>query len=124
MKLSKFKLKNFRSYKDEIVINFDNLTVFVGKNDVGKSTILEALDIFFNEGKGNIKADEKDINVQAKKEGENVFILTACFFELPEQIIIDDSVKTSLKKEYMLNRNEMLEIVKEFKGGTKAFNLY
>ena len=119
MKLSKFKLKNFRSYKDEIVINFDNLTAFVGKNDVGKSTILEALDIFFNDGKGIIKADEKDINVQAKKEDENAFILTACFSELPEQIIIDDSVKTSLKEEYMLNNDGMLEIVKEFKGGTK-----
>lgn len=119
MKLSKFKLKNFRSYKDEIEINFDNLTVFVGKNDVGKSTILEALDIFFNDGKGIIKADEKDINVQAKKEDENAFILTACFSELPEQIIIDDSVKTSLKEEYMLNNDGMLEIVKEFKGGTK-----
>lgn len=119
MKLVKFKLENFRSYKDEVVINFDNLTVFVGKNDVGKSTILEALDIFFNDGKGNIKAEEKDINVQAKKEGENAFILTACFSELPDQIVIDDSVETSLKEEYMLNSDEMLEIVKEFKGGTK-----
>lgn len=46
MKLTKLKIKNFRGYKEEIAIDFDNLTAFVGKNDIGKSTILEALDIF------------------------------------------------------------------------------
>ena len=40
------KIKNFRSYKDEITISFEDLTAFVGKNDIGKSSILEALDIF------------------------------------------------------------------------------
>jgi DNA repair exonuclease SbcCD ATPase subunit len=42
MKIKKIKLENFRTYKDEISIEFNNLTVFVGKNDAGKSTILEA----------------------------------------------------------------------------------
>ena len=46
MKISSVKIKNFRSYKEEIEIKFDDLTVFVGKNDIGKSTVLEALDIF------------------------------------------------------------------------------
>lgn len=46
MKIESLKLKNFRGYKEEIEIKFDDLTVLVGKNDVGKSTILEALDIF------------------------------------------------------------------------------
>ena len=50
MKIKTVKLHNFRSYKD-VTINFDDLTAFVGKNDIGKSTILEALDIFFNESK-------------------------------------------------------------------------
>ncbi len=49
MKISKIKIENFRSYADEISVDINNLTTFVGKNDVGKSTILEALDIFFNE---------------------------------------------------------------------------
>ena len=49
MKLETVILKNFRSYKEEIRIDIDNLTAFVGKNDIGKSTILEALEIFFNE---------------------------------------------------------------------------
>lgn len=52
MKLHSVKIENFRSYKDVIEVTFDNLTAFVGRNDIGKSTVLEALDIFFNDGKG------------------------------------------------------------------------
>lgn len=46
MKIESLKIKNFRSYREETIIHFDDLTVLVGKNDIGKSTILEALDIF------------------------------------------------------------------------------
>ncbi|MEI7510092.1 MAG: AAA family ATPase, partial [Flavobacterium sp.] len=52
MRIKTIKIKNFRSYKDEVEIEFGDLTAFVGKNDIGKSTVLEALDIFFNDGKG------------------------------------------------------------------------
>ena len=51
MILKRLKLKNFRGYTD-IVVDFDsNMNVIIGKNDVGKSTILEALEIFFNSEK-------------------------------------------------------------------------
>lgn len=63
MKLIGVKLKNFRGYNNEIIINLDDLTVFVGKNDIGKSTILEALDIFFNDGKTCGKLDSNDSSV-------------------------------------------------------------
>ena len=46
MKLKSISIENFRGYQDKTTINFDDLTVLVGKNDIGKSTILEALDIF------------------------------------------------------------------------------
>lgn len=62
MKITSMKINNFRGYNREINIKFDDLTVIVGKNDVGKSTILEALDIFFNDGKGTIKLDKNDVN--------------------------------------------------------------
>ena len=53
MQLKQFKIKNFRGYRDEISVDIDNLTAFVGKNDIGKSTILEAMNIFFNGGEKN-----------------------------------------------------------------------
>ena len=41
MKIKKIKIKNFRSYKDEVEIELGDLSAFVGKNDIGKSTVLE-----------------------------------------------------------------------------------
>lgn len=46
MELKTVKLRNFRGYKESINIEMDNLIAFIGKNDAGKSTILEALEIF------------------------------------------------------------------------------
>lgn len=120
MKIKSMKLKNFRSYRDEIEIEFDNLTVFVGKNDIGKSTILEALDIFFNDGKGIIKLDKNDINKDADSNGENEIVISICFEELPEDIIIDATNKTSFQKEFLLNDKLQLEIVKKYVNGGAA----
>ena len=47
MKLKTLYLSNFRCYKNYVEVNFDNLTTFIGKNDIGKSTILEALEILW-----------------------------------------------------------------------------
>jgi len=55
MKIKSITLKNFRAYKDETIVEFGDLTTFVGMNDIGKSTVLEALDIFFNDGNGAVK---------------------------------------------------------------------
>ena len=51
MKLREIILQNFRGYYNETRIPVDDLTALIGQNDVGKSTILEALDIFFNQSK-------------------------------------------------------------------------
>lgn len=49
MKLAYLKIKNFRCYEDEIELSIDDLTCIIGQNDVGKSTIIEALNAFFND---------------------------------------------------------------------------
>lgn len=120
MKIKSVKIKNFRGYRDEICVDFDNLTVLIGKNDIGKSTILEALDIFFNEGNGIVKWDKSDLNVQAIENGENETIISVCFTELPENIVIDSTVQTDLSSEYMLNAAKDLEIIKKFKASKPA----
>jgi predicted ATP-dependent endonuclease of OLD family len=47
MRLKAVTLQNFRRYCDRAVIPIDKLTAFIGRGDAGKSTSLEALDIFF-----------------------------------------------------------------------------
>ncbi|WP_185174197.1 AAA family ATPase [Rothia nasimurium] len=46
MKISSVQIKNFRTVQ-EANINFDSITTFIGPNGVGKSTVLRALDWFF-----------------------------------------------------------------------------
>lgn len=119
MKIKTIKIKNFRSYKDEVEIEFGDLTAFVGKNDIGKSTVLEALDIFFNDGKGIIKLDKEDINKQALAAGDTETVITVCFEELPTKIVIDSTNETTLENEYLLNSNGLLEIIKKYTNAGK-----
>ncbi len=49
MKLNELSIKNFRGYDDAIIDFDDEINVVIGRNDVGKSTILDALEIFSTE---------------------------------------------------------------------------
>ncbi|QQD84765.1 ATP-binding protein [Jeotgalicoccus sp. ATCC 8456] len=109
MRLEKLIIDNFRSYEERTEISFNDLTTIIGKNDVGKSTLLEALEIFFNNQ--DVKIDQKDCNVN----GEKKEITIGCVFsDYPREILLDETVRTSLSKEYLLNEDNLLEIHKVY----------
>ena len=111
MKLKQLKLTNFRCYGPETAIDLDELVVFVGKNDAGKSTIFEALEIFF-ENKSS--PDSDDVTVGA----ENSKVRITCVFgEAPEELVIDAQRPTDLASEYLLNAQGLLEITKVYDCG-------
>ena len=120
MKIKSVTLKNFRGYKDSVTIQFQDLTVFVGQNDIGKSAVLEALDIFFNDGSGAITMDKGDVNKKALSEGDNEIIIGVEFNDLPNSIVLDESPATTLNDEYLLNSHGNLNVVKKYKNGGKA----
>lgn len=109
MKLVNVKISNFRCYQQEIELAVDDLTTLIGKNDVGKSTILEALEIFFNNA--TVKIDPSDANVY---NGSKEVVITCVFEDLPEQIVLDSGASTNLKDEYLLNEQGNFEIQKVF----------
>lgn len=113
MKIHKVTLCNFRGYRNPTTIDFNNLTVFVGRNDIGKSTILEALDLFFNDGKGVIKYDDNDINISSDAREYSIGIT---FVELPNTVVVDAVFQTNLADEYLLNADGELEIIKKYNG--------
>jgi len=114
MKLVQVKLQNFRCYKEETVIECDDLTVFVGQNDSGKSSILDALDIFFDEKK---TPDRDDVCVY----GDSDNIRISCVFdEFPAKLVIDATHPTDLKSEYWLNEDGLLEVVKVYSCAGKS----
>lgn len=117
MRLKSVKLTHFRGYRTTTVIPIDDaMTGIVGRNDYGKSTILEALAIFF-ETEG-IKADKSDMNCFSLAEGAEQFEISCEFDGLPEAIVLDENAETSLAQEYLLNEKGALEIVKTFKAST------
>lgn len=116
MRIKTIYIENFRGYKGRTYISIESLTAFVGKNDIGKSTILEALDVFFNEGKNIIKIDKNDVNINGSGD---TFTIGVCFEDFPAKIIVDSTVETSLEKEFLLNEKGLLEVKKEFKNSKK-----
>lgn len=119
MEIKKIKICNFRGYKNQTTIEFGKITAFIGKNDIGKSSILEALDIFFNDGK-EIKIDENDANIDEKLSGNQEIAISVCFTNLPPSIIIDELAQTTLQNEYLLNLSGELEIIKKFNNGSST----
>lgn len=120
MIIKSLTMRNFRRYLNETTINFNDLTVLVGKNDAGKSTILEALDVFFNDGSGCIKIDKNDITKTQSENHNKEIILSVCFGNLPSSVVIDATNSTTLEDEYLLNENNDLEIIKKYKDAGKA----
>lgn len=110
MKLDSVKIKNFRCYKDEISIPFSDLTALVAKNDIGKSSVLEALDAFFNSEK--LEPGDRSVGGRNSDDIE----ITCIFKEIPEQLIIDTDNLISPANEYLLNPDGKLEIKKVFSG--------
>ena len=92
------------------------MTGIIGRNDFGKSTLLEALAIFETEG---MKADKNDMNCfSLRRDGR--FEIACEFDDLPDFIMIDDRVQTTLASEHLLNEDGNFEIVKTFKATTSG----
>tara|TARA_R100001244_G_scaffold74783_1_gene59698 strand:+ start:17777 stop:19606 length:1830 start_codon:yes stop_codon:yes gene_type:complete len=117
MRIKSVKLTNFRGYRDTTIIPIDEaMTGIVGRNDYGKSTILEALAIFF-EADG-AKSDKNDMNCFSMAEGAEQFEIACEFEDLPPSLVLDENIETTLAEEYLLNAGGGLEIVKTFKAST------
>lgn len=107
MKLTEIKLQNFRGYRNETSVRIENFTVLIGRNDAGKSTLLDALNVFFNDAE-----IEKD---DACAQGTATDVRISCVFsELPTELVLDDQHPTSLQDEYLVREDGQLEICRVF----------
>lgn len=119
MRIKSVAVNRFRGYERPVRIEIENLCVLVGRNDIGKSTILEALDIFFNEGKGCVKIDKEDINKQCLASGQDCIEIEVEFAHLPPSIVIDSTNETTLQDEYLLSREGTLRVIKRYPAAGK-----
>jgi predicted ATP-dependent endonuclease of OLD family len=103
------KLKNFRGYSELEVPIDKNFNVVIGKNDVGKSTILEALEIFFNNS-NTVKLEIQDLHVW--HDVKEIEIGVTFEVDKSKGYIIDTDNETNLEDEFLLNPDGDLEILK------------
>ncbi len=84
MKIESVRIENFRSFNDE-TIRFDNYTCFVGANGSGKSTTLNALNVFFRQYKDSktdlSKLTDEDFH---HKNTDKPVKITLTFTEIPD----------------------------------------
>ena len=107
MRLREIKLQNFRGYLNETSILIDPLTILIGRNDAGKSSALEALDIFFN----NATIEREDRCVRSHSDEVQI---TCVFDDLPSSLVIDEQYGTTFEAEHLLRSDGRLEIVKAY----------
>ncbi|MDY9926896.1 ATP-binding protein [Methanosarcina sp.] len=107
MKLRRIEIENFRGFSTSIEVEIDDFTAFIGRNDIGKSSIFAALNIFL-EGEGT-KIDQDDGCIY----GNPSKVRISCEFDtLPDKIILDDQFETNLEQEHLLRENGRLRISK------------
>lgn len=107
MRISKISIQGFRAFKDLTEISFGAFTTIVGKNDTGKSSILHALDIFFNGS-----PDEGDFN--RDQEADAPVVIQLSLTDPPASIQLEDGVDTDLKTENLLDLQYNLTIKKTY----------
>lgn len=86
MKLSKLYIKGFRNFK-EATINFNNQSLIIGANDVGKTNLLYALRILLDRGFSDLDLELKESDFYAYEETNEV-IITAFFDDIKEDCIL------------------------------------
>lgn len=115
MRLRRLVITNFRAYRQRTAIDIGDFTSIIGRNDVGKSTLLEALEIFFNNT--TVKIDPNDACVR----GDDKAVEIECAFDdLPEEIVLDAKSRTTLASERLLGADGLLHIVKRIDCGLKT----
>lgn len=110
MKIQSVGIKNYRSLKDVNIV-FDSVTTLIGPNGTGKSTVLRALDWFFNGGKG-CELGDKDCSFGALDEDIEVRVtfsnLTEKDREALEKYAPDDAMTFTAWKVHYTDGTEVL----------------
>ena len=121
MRLSKIKLKGFRNFKNA-TINFNEKTLIIGANDVGKTNLLWAIRILLDRSLNDFDIEPKDSDFYAYDD-TNEFEISLFFEEVTEDAVvsklkgfISDNDKLILSYKATRDRNMGKKTYKLFAG--------
>ena len=89
MHLSELHVENFKAIEEAQVENVDDLSVMIGKNDVGKSSFLEAIRMF-------LKEKRKPVSDQFHMGTNEQITISATFDDVPDELLenLNESIAT------------------------------
>lgn len=107
MKLKRIVIENYKGINTPITIDVNDFVCIVGKNDVGKSTILKAIDAFINDNNPvfedkNIYNDSNTVSIGLQFDCERM------------SAIIDDSIPITFEDEELVDDSGLLCITKKW----------
>lgn len=96
MKLVAVTIENFQGIVEEATITVNDFNVLIGRNDVGKSTVLKALNCFLHgttptSESSNVSTDSAIVSIELVFDPQN------------EEIVIDEAIPTSFEAEELTN---------------------
>jgi len=104
MKLSKIKIYNYRSYGKEKIIDFNELTTFIGNNSSGKTAALTALQKLLGATSGERSLSRSDFHIEKGEiveeiESKELYIEVVFNFpELGEGANLNESIPIMFKQ--------------------------
>ena len=107
MKLASIKVKNFRGFENSDWIPLSNLTAFVGKNDVGKSTVLKAIELVLD---SEARIVDEDVRRVAGEPVSDMVEIACLFTDVELPLILDNSELTTLADECLLTASKGLKV--------------
>lgn len=119
MKISKVVIENYRNFENE-TINFNNKSLIIGPNDVGKSNLIRALRLLLDKSLSqiDIEPDEKDFNIYSDSD---VFKIEIEFDDYDE--IKDEHVMASLGK-YFSEEGKLKLTYIGYRNAEETFKIY
>ncbi len=117
MKLTRVRLKNFRAFKNQVEVDIDDFTAIIGKNDIGKSCLMDALAIFFENKQVKVDRSDKCVFSEDCKDFE-----ITCEFSISkeDQIVLDSTIATAFDQEYLVTRSGTIVIKKTYSCTTQT----
>lgn len=97
MKLTAFRIENFRSIHDSGWVDVDDIAVIVGKNESGKTSLLKALWKFKPFKDASYDLDREWPRGRRKEKSPDKIVATVRFEFSPEEIQLVEGIHESAK---------------------------
>ena len=106
MKVHSVRALNYGPFATLEEVRLGSLATIVGQNDSGKSNILRALQLFFEDR----KIEEDDVHIGASLTDD--VNLEVAFTSLPSKLELGEGVETTFQEEMLVDTNGDLRIQK------------